>query len=154
MFGIEKYLLPTKLYHMQILLSIILYFTNYKNYVEEYFGEWDDNVQIKMFADIMEKDAKRTYIITIDGKMVGFFSDGEDNEEGYHPNNLCLLPECRGKGIGSDILNKVLNKHKHKDILLRVFKSNPAQNLYKRMGFEIYDETKSHYLMIKKNNRK
>ena len=121
----------------------------YQKYVEEYFGGWDDNVQRKMFADLMKQDAKRTYIIYVDNKPVGFFSDGEDNAEGYHPNNLCLLPECRGKGIGSDILNKVLEKHKNQDIYLKVFKSNPAQNLYKRLGFETYDETKSHYLMVR-----
>lgn len=125
----------------------------YQKYVEEYYGGWDDDVQRKMFADLMVKDAKRSYIIMVDNKMVGFFSDGEDNEEGYHPNNLCLLPECRGKGIGSDILSNVFEKHKKQDIFLRVFKSNPAQNLYKRMGFEIYDETKSHYLMVRKKEQ-
>lgn len=30
---------------------------------------------------------------------------------------------------------------------LRVFISNPAQNLYKRFGFAVYDKTRSHYLM-------
>jgi len=26
-------------------------------------------------------------------------------------------------------------------------KSNPAQNLYKRIGFKVYEETATHYLM-------
>ena len=121
----------------------------YQKYVEEYFGGWDDNVQRKMFDDLMKQDAKHTYIINVENRPVGFFSDGEDTPEGYHPNNLCLLPECRGKGIGSDILNNVFAKHKNQNIYLKVFKSNPAQNLYKRLGFEVYDETKSHYLMVR-----
>ena len=125
----------------------------YQKYVVEYFGGWDDKVQRKMFDDLMKQDAKKTYIIIVDNKPVGFFSDGEDTAEGYHPNNLCLLPECRGQGIGSDLLNNVFSKHKKQDIFLKVFKSNPAQNLYKRLGFEIYDETKSHYLMVRNKEK-
>ena len=121
----------------------------YQKYVEEYYGGWDESVQRTMFADIMKKDADHTYIIMADEKDIGFFSEGEDSTEGYHPNNLCLLPEYRGCGIGSDLLRNAFEKHKNQDIYLRVFKSNPAQNLYKRLGFEIYDETKSHYLMMK-----
>ena len=33
---------------------------------------------------------------------------------------------------------------------LQVFKENPARFLYKKVGFEIYDETKTHYKMIRK----
>ena len=35
-------------------------------------------------------------------------------------------------------------------LLSVVFKQNPAQNLYKRLGFEIVSETKTHYYMTKK----
>lgn len=125
----------------------------YEKYVEEYYGGWDEKVQRKMFDDLMKQDAKRTFIIMIKNKMVGFFSDGEDTAEGYHPNNLCILPEFRGLGIGTDILNNVFEKHKYQNIYLRVFKSNPAQNLYKRLGFEVYDETKSHYLMKREREK-
>ena len=125
----------------------------YQKYVEEYFGGWNEEVQRKMFADLMVKDAVRTYIIMVEDKAVGFFSDGEENNDVYHTNNLCLIPEYRGMGIGRDILNKVFEKHKNKDILLKVFKSNPAQNLYKRMGFETYEETNSHYLMVKRKEQ-
>ena len=125
----------------------------YRKFVDEYYGGWDENKQIKMFAELMGQDAEHSYIIEVDNKRVGFFSEGENSLEVYRPNNLCLLPEYRGRGIGSDILCKALDKHKDQDILLRVFKSNPAQNLYKRMGFEIYDETKSHYLMIRKKEQ-
>ena len=82
-----------------------------------------------------------------DNKNIGFFSEGEDTIDVYRPNNVCLLPEYRGQGIGTDVLNRAIEQHKNQDIYLKVFKSNPAQNLYKRLGFEIIEETRSHYLM-------
>jgi len=41
----------------------------------------------------------------------------------------------------------MLSKEIKKPIFLKVFKSNPAQNLYKQFGFETYSETSTHYLM-------
>ncbi|MBQ7351665.1 MAG: GNAT family N-acetyltransferase [Clostridia bacterium] len=125
----------------------------YKKYVDEYYGGWDEDKQREMFADLMKEDSKHSYVIIADNKKIGFFSEGEDTEEVYRPNNLCLLPEYRGKGIGSNILNKAFDKHKEQDIYLKVFKSNPAKNLYQRLGFDICDETKSHYLMVRKKEQ-
>ena len=33
--------------------------------------------------------------------------------------------------------------------ILQVFKDNPAFKLYKRLGFEVYEETETHYRMEK-----
>ena len=120
----------------------------YQKYVEEYFGGWDDAVQRRMFDELMVKESKHTCIVMINNQMAGFFSD-EVDDLGYHINNICLLPEYRSKGVGTSILNDAFSKHKNQDIYLRVFKSNPVQRLYKRLGFEIYDEKKAHYLMAK-----
>ena len=43
-----------------------------------------------------------------------------------------------------------VNKKSNVDTVLQVFKENPAKNLYEKVGFEIYDETNTHYKMIRK----
>lgn len=50
----------------------------YQKYVEEYYGGWVEDVQRKMFANLMEKDGARSYIIIVNGQEAGFFSDGEE----------------------------------------------------------------------------
>ncbi len=122
----------------------------YQKYVDEYYGGWVEKTQREMFAKLMVQDAAHSYIILVSGERVGFFSEGENSSDCYRPNNICLKPDFRGKGIGTDILTKAIEKHKSQDIVLRCFKSNPAQNLYKRLGFVVFDETQSHFLFVKK----
>ena len=58
----------------------------------------------------------------------------------------------QGKGIGKEILKEQLkiDETNKRNTILQVFKENPARFLYKKVGFEIYDETKTHYKMIRK----
>jgi len=60
-----------------------------------------------------------------------------------------MTEKAQGKGIGSFYLEHITSiaNSKNIPIFLQVFKSNPAQNLYKRYGFKTYDESLSHYLM-------
>ena len=51
-----------------------------------------------------------------------------------------LLPEYRGKGIGTAILGDLIKESEEtkRQIRLEVFKNNPkAQSLYERVGFEL-----------------
>lgn len=121
----------------------------YKKYVEEFFGAWDEKVQREMYKSYLDACKNYIEIIIVDGERAGFVDGHSTDNDNYEQGNICLLPEFRGKSIGSEYLRDVLNKHKKQNIGLKVFKSNPAQNLYKRLGFEIVGETNSHYLMKK-----
>ena len=44
----------------------------------------------------------------------------------------------------------LVDKKSNVDTVLQVFKENPAKKLYEKVGFEVYDETDTHYKMIKK----
>ena len=122
----------------------------YKKYVDEFFGGWNEEIQRKMYEEFILEKRNDIRLLYVNDNLVGFVDGRNKDKYSYEQGNICLLPEFRGKGIGSWYLNEVIKNHKNKDIYLRVFKSNPAQNLYKRFGFEIYDETKSHYLMVRK----
>lgn len=51
--------------------------------------------------------------------------------------DLALLPDYRNLGIGSQILTSILNEAKAKNlpVNIHVERFNPAQNLYRRLGF-------------------
>lgn len=69
---------------------------------------------------------------------------------------ISLLPEYRGLGIGTKLLNSLLSLLHEKgfyQVSLSVQKKNPAFRLYKRAGFQILEEKDTEYLMLLKYPR-
>ena len=64
---------------------------------------------------------------------------------------ISLIPECRGKGIGTRLMRDMLNLLKEqgfKRASLAVQKANYAVRMYKNVGFEIIDENDEEYIML------
>lgn len=119
----------------------------YRIYVEQNWGEWNEESQKTMFEDFIKTYSKEIKIIMLNNQNIGFFH-GNDTESGdYEIGNICILPEFQRRGIGSQILKDIINNHKNQNINLRFFKQNPVVNLYKRFGFEIVEELPHHYKM-------
>lgn len=122
----------------------------YEKYVNEYFGAWVEESQIKMNQTSFNNEMKETCFkkILYNDSIVGFLAF--DVQDDKIDSLIIQMLECaQNKGLGSFYLNHItsLAKDQNKPAFLRVFKSNPAQNLYKRFGFRVYDKTISHYLM-------
>ena len=70
---------------------------------------------------------------------------------------ISILPEFRGYGIGTKLMNKLfelLKENGYRQTSLSVQKDNPAVRFYQRLGYEIAQEKLDHvghedYLMIK-----
>ena len=120
----------------------------YKKYVEMNFGGWDEEQQQVFFKKFMETYEEGAYIITFQGKDIGFFNDCREDAV-YEIGNICILPEYQNRGIGTAILKDVIEKHADKEIHLQYFKQNPVGRLYERLGFERVGETPYHYQMRK-----
>jgi ribosomal protein S18 acetylase RimI-like enzyme len=122
----------------------------YKSYVEENWGEWNEEKQRMMFDEFISRYGSQIKIIIVDGQMAGFFHGENLNENNYEIGNICLLTEYQNKGIGTKILQAAINNNLDKNIHLRFFKQNPVVSLYKRLGFEITEELPYHYKMALK----
>lgn len=64
---------------------------------------------------------------------------------------ISLLPEYRGQGIGTKLLNDLLSllcEKGFRQVSLSVQKKNPAVRLYKKAGFQILEEKGTEYLMF------
>ena len=69
---------------------------------------------------------------------------------------ISLLPEYRGLGIGTQLLNGLLfllRENGYRRASLSVQKENPALRLYQRTGFRILAETGTEYLMLWDNTQ-
>ena len=67
----------------------------------------------------------------------------EGNKDEFHISMLATLPEARGKGVGTRLLNFAEKKPKEgfNKLSLTVVKDNDkALNLYKKFGFSIVGE--------------
>ena len=122
----------------------------YKKYVEQCWGNWNDAEQRDRFKVFINKSSDRIYIIMINNKRIGFYQGQIVNDKTYYIENICIISEYQGKGIGTDLIKTILEKHSDKNIEIQYFKQNPVGNLYKRLGFVNNGETEFHYQMIKK----
>lgn len=120
----------------------------YQKYVEINFGGWDEEQQQEFFKKFMEAYKEGAYIITVQGTDIGFFNVCQE-ERIYEIGNICILPEYQNQGIGTAILQDIIEQHADKEIHLQYFKQNPVGRLYERLGFERVGETLYHYQMKK-----
>ena len=63
--------------------------------------------------------------------------------------DIALLPEFRGRGIGSALLNEILDDARaaNQNVSIHVERMNPALHLYERLGFCL-QEDKGVYLLL------
>jgi ribosomal protein S18 acetylase RimI-like enzyme len=65
--------------------------------------------------------------------------------------DISLMPEHRGRGIGSRLLGDLIDQCSQEKVCLRlqVLKTNPAARLYRRLGFVISGEDEMYFQMEK-----
>ena len=120
----------------------------YIYYVEINFGSWDDEQQREYFKAFMEACKEEAFIICSDEVDIGFYNCNSGDTT-YEIGNICIIPSYQNKGIGTALLNDVLQQNADKEIHLQYFKQNPVGKLYERLGFQPAGETAYHYQMVK-----
>lgn len=80
---------------------------------------------------------REQWLVVEQGKVLGYCSLSQDRQALFI-RELHLLPEYRGRGVGSWVLEQLAQWAQQRRLpLLRlmVFRSNPARQLYLRQGF-------------------
>lgn len=83
------------------------------------------------------------YRISVDGKVIGFIGL-RAIDKGVELSRFCIAKRWQNKGIGSGILNFILNEATrcHIRVYLEILRMNRARLLYERLGFRLYREGK------------
>lgn len=115
-------------------------------YIEKIWG-WEENIQQKFFRDKFSHEKYK--IIVYDDVDIGVVAVST-NDNSIFIEIIEILPEYQSKGIGTEIISKIIADSKNKNysrVWLQVFKMNPAKKLYDRLGFLTKSETETHYIM-------
>ena len=87
-------------------------------------------------------------IVVVNGKSAGRLYVDRRRDE-IRIIDIALLPEYRGQGTGSKLLQVVLQEARSLEIPVRIHveSNNPAMNLYQRLGFRMIEEQGVYHLM-------
>ena len=120
----------------------------YREYVEEVWG-WDDKYQRERHN--REFASHDLHIIQFCGTDVGFLIMSRTSDT-LKVNQIYILPEYQGKGIGSACLTRIIDDAnlEQKSVALQVLKVNTRGiALYQRLGFTIVGEDSIYFQMEK-----
>lgn len=87
-------------------------------------------------------------IVVVIGKLAGRLYVDRRRDE-IRIIDIALLPEYRGQGTGSKLLQGILQEARSQGVPVRIHveSNNPAMNLYQRLGFRMIEEQGVYHLM-------
>jgi len=120
--------------------------TTHHDYVVSTWGAWSEQWQQKYFDENF--DPIRIQIIQYDDTDIGQLRLHITKEELFLA-AFAILPDFQNKGIGTYLITQLITEARllRLPIRLRVLKVNPARKFYSKLGFKVYDQTDTHYLM-------
>ncbi len=118
----------------------------FREYVEQVWG-WDDNYQRKLHDKRFA--AQNVCIVQWCEVDVGFLAISHTSDM-LKVDQLFILPEHQGRGIGSACMTRIVNDAglEQKPVMLQVLKVNTRGiAFYQRLGFTIIGESTTHVQM-------
>jgi ribosomal protein S18 acetylase RimI-like enzyme len=102
---------------------------------EAIFDDWVGPAKIRSEID----RGHEFFMIVSEGATVGMLGAGPEGDD-YLISKMYIIPECRGKGIGSRAMQFALEKGREAGCARAILEVNPlntpAVNMYIRNGFE------------------
>lgn len=116
----------------EILTSITKKSKAYWGYSAEQIQEWDKNLTISQ--DYIKEH--NVYKLTVNNLIIGYYSYFFRDEKEIELDNLFILPEYIGKGLGKYLVLDFLNRIKDQKAERIILDSEPnAESFYSKMGF-------------------
>lgn len=109
---------------------------------------------LRMQFVTQHREYRRSYpdaafdVLLVAGRPAGRLYVRRD-EKAVHVIDIALLPEHRGRGIGTEVLGELIDEATRAGKVTSIYVEvhNPAQSLYRRLGFEPVAEQGIYLLM-------
>ena len=114
---------------------------NMKGYVEKVYP-WNTTLFRDRFL------AQKYQIIEIQNKMIGFIKVIRSDSE-IHLGEIQIESNYQKQGIGTSLIKSLIQEAQinNQKLWLKVIKGNPAEKLYKRLGFTVFEKSHTHNKM-------
>ncbi|MEZ5323512.1 MAG: GNAT family N-acetyltransferase [Verrucomicrobiales bacterium] len=114
-------------------------------HVEKVRG-WNQEAEEARFREHF--DIEKVSVICLDGEDIGYLKT-ESYVDHFYIDGIYLKSGRRNGGVGTEVIKGIIKEAvaDNKSVRLRVFRTNPARNLYARLGFAVVRETDSHIYM-------
>lgn len=110
---------------------------NMKEYVETVYS-WNPTLFRNSFV------AKDYQVIKYQNEIIGFIKVVV-SENSIYLGEIQIASNYQNRGIGTNILENITaTKLNNQQLWLRVIKGNPAEKLYIRLGFTVFEESLTH----------
>ncbi len=110
---------------------------NMKEYVETVYS-WNPTLFRNSFV------AKDYQVIKYQNEIIGFIKVVV-SENSIYLGEIQIASNYQNRGIGTNILENITaTKLNNQRLWLRVIKGNPAEKLYIRLGFTVFEESLTH----------
>ena len=115
--------------------------SNMKGYVEKIYS-WND----RLFQDCFVPEEYQ--IIEVSQQLIGFIKIVNSTTDIYLA-EIQILKEYQNMGIGTNLIRSIIARAKEHNlrVWLKVVKGNPAEKLYQRLGFIVFEESLTHKKM-------
>ncbi len=109
---------------------------------------WTDQSDLDHYYHLNKFDAANTKIIMCGERRVGRFSVKREKTR-FYIDSIHLLPEFQGNGIASRLIQDVIAEGiaMGLPVELTVLETNPAKQLYERLGFRSYKQENHRFYM-------
>ena len=117
-----------------------------QGYVDGAWG-WDEDKERRHFFERLP--LKGLFKLIHRGQCVGGFCIEKMPGESQHLRTLFIRPESQGLGIGTLLLEHLIQEvqHQQRPLTLHVIQINPAKRLYERLGFRTVREEEKTFFM-------
>ncbi|MGE7365842.1 N-acetyltransferase family protein [Desemzia incerta] len=125
--------------------------TTYKNIIPDtYLDSMSYGLREKSFQKALDDEQVIVYTAEEDKEVVGYIIGGRNREVEEFPAYegelyaLYILKELHGRGIGKELVSKLFDELKVREIqhvMVKVLKDNPAKLFYQRLGAKYVDVT-------------
>ena len=118
-----------------------VYFETQRRIIEKLFSWRGDEIKRTKFDEVYSES--ETSIVDADGRDVGWMSVRQMLDGSLDLDALYLLPAARNKGLGTALIQQVIERAAAAGAPLTVStaKINPARRLYERLGFVMTHES-------------
>ena len=122
-----------------------------QRYIDEYPDFFGNNYNLEIGTESFHQKVKFTFFkkLLLNDEVVGFMCY-DRKEDKINKISIRIIEKAQNMGIGTLFVSHLvkLSERFSIPVYIGVIKSNPAQNLYKRLGFEFYTEEDIIYILV------